>query len=232
MFVADSFLHNKLARAGDGFIRSRRRLGPARGEGTARGRRRARRRHAPEPRDRARRAPRQRRARALRRAHDRVDGRDGPTAQEAPRPPRSVAARARTRVHDVDEARPQSAAAAGAPRGCRLQRLALGAAHRGAHAEPRASARRDRRQAAPELPCSGHARHRRARPGAARPRVRGGRLGCGAERSRARRRTRSPARSRRVRAVRDRHPVGGALACRRLQGWYSEGVRGGFHVST
>ena len=28
------------------------------------------------------------------------------------------------------------------------------------------------------------------------------------------------------------HPVGGAHARRRLQGWYSEGVRGGFHVST
>ena len=36
----------------------------------------------------------------------------------------------------------------------------------------------------------------------------------------------------RARARRDGHPVGGAHARRRLQGWYSEGVRGGFHVST
>ena len=52
---------------------------------------------------------------------------------------------------------------AGAPRGRRLQRVALGAAHRGADAEPRAAAGRDRGQAPPELPRERHARDRRAR---------------------------------------------------------------------
>ena len=56
----------------------------------------------------------------------------------------------------------------GAARGRRLQRVAVGAAHRGAHPEPRAAARRDRGQAAPELPRAGHARDRPARPRAAR----------------------------------------------------------------
>ena len=92
----------------------------------------------------------------------------GPAAQEAPRAPRCLAAGVRSRAHDVDERRAQPAAPAGAPRGRRLQRVAVGAADRRAHPEPRAAARRDRGQAAPELPRAGDARDRSARAGAAR----------------------------------------------------------------
>ena len=52
-----------------------------------------------------------------------------------------------------------------------LQRLALRAAHRRAHPEPRAAARRHRRQAAPELPGQRHARDGLAHPRAARGRA-------------------------------------------------------------
>ena len=63
-------------------------------------------------------------------------------------------------------------------------------------------------------------------------RLRRGRVGGRSERARARRWTGSSPRSGGARRARDGHSVGGADARRRLQGWYSEGHNGGFHVAT
>ena len=127
--------------------------GLARGEGAARGRRRARTRDAAAPRHRARGSPRQRRARPVRRPDDRVGRR------ATGRSTRSCSCTAVSRrwcsfpsFTMSTERRAQPAAAAGAARGRRLQRVALGPADRRAHPEPRAAARRDRGPTAPELP--------------------------------------------------------------------------------
>ena len=121
-----------------------------------------------------------------------VDAR-GSAAQEAHRAPRRLAARARARARDVDGARALPAARVGAARGRGVQRVAVGAAHRGAHPEPRAAARSHRGQAAPELPRAGDARDRPAHPRAARRGASGRRLGRGAVDARARRATRASA---------------------------------------
>ena len=152
-----------------------------------------------------------------------VDDR-GPAAQEAAS---CTAASRRWSSCPSPRCRPSVARslqpAAGAARGRDLQRLALGAAHRRAHPEPRAAARRDRGQAAPELPRAGDARDRSRSSGCcATTGFAAVVSGAGPSDPRARRGPGAAPRGGRARRGSTRTPRGRPHARRRLQGCYSE----------
>ena len=112
---------------------------------------------------RARGAPGQRRARAVRRTHHRLDRRRTARSYKKLFVHRGVSPLICVPQATMStEARAQPAAGIRAARGRDLQRLALGAAHRRAHPEPRVAARRHRGPAAPELPGGGDAGDRLA----------------------------------------------------------------------